>query len=251
MDTARHLAVQRAAGDRNVRSSGAVFTLSSHLRPESGGSDHSRSSSVQALQFSIDSGACQVHEAPGSSAVRRSKPPLLAAMAQPSTISGAGASRKAFVLSRSKRMKEGWRCWGRGATAKVAAPRNASARRAGPLKSGAGRAEFDSRRSWSGKRDLNPRLRPWQGRALPLSYSREEPHFCCPSSGAHCIDATLPVNLCVASFGAHVHIGRRRLPGLDRQGDGFGHGVLDQREGVLARRQICLGRSQPKILSFL
>src|SRR5215470_10258086 len=25
---------------------------------------------------------------------------------------------------------------------------------------------------WSGKRDLNPRPRPWQGRALPLSYSR-------------------------------------------------------------------------------
>src|SRR5712691_11751671 len=26
--------------------------------------------------------------------------------------------------------------------------------------------------SWSGKRDSNPRPRPWQGRALPLSYSR-------------------------------------------------------------------------------
>ena len=25
---------------------------------------------------------------------------------------------------------------------------------------------------WSGKRELNPRLRPWQGRTLPLSYSR-------------------------------------------------------------------------------
>src|SRR5262249_43141489 len=25
---------------------------------------------------------------------------------------------------------------------------------------------------WSGKRDSNPRPRPWQGRALPLSYSR-------------------------------------------------------------------------------
>ena len=29
-----------------------------------------------------------------------------------------------------------------------------------------------SRRGWSGKRDSNPRPRPWQGRALPLSYSR-------------------------------------------------------------------------------
>jgi hypothetical protein len=27
-------------------------------------------------------------------------------------------------------------------------------------------------RFWSGRRDLNPRLRPWQGRTLPLSYSR-------------------------------------------------------------------------------
>src|ERR1700741_1290743 len=27
-------------------------------------------------------------------------------------------------------------------------------------------------KSWSGKRDSNPRLRPWQGRTLPLSYSR-------------------------------------------------------------------------------
>src|SRR5262245_64172898 len=25
---------------------------------------------------------------------------------------------------------------------------------------------------WSGQRDSNPRLRPWQGRTLPLSYSR-------------------------------------------------------------------------------
>ena len=25
---------------------------------------------------------------------------------------------------------------------------------------------------WSGRRDSNPRLRPWQGRTLPLSYSR-------------------------------------------------------------------------------
>jgi hypothetical protein len=28
------------------------------------------------------------------------------------------------------------------------------------------------RRPWSGKRDLNPRLQPWQGCTLPLSYSR-------------------------------------------------------------------------------
>ena len=28
-------------------------------------------------------------------------------------------------------------------------------------------------RIWSGKRDLNPRLQPWQGCTLPLSYSRQ------------------------------------------------------------------------------
>jgi hypothetical protein len=29
---------------------------------------------------------------------------------------------------------------------------------------------------WSGRRGSNPRHRPWQGRALPLSYSRSSPH---------------------------------------------------------------------------
>ena len=29
-----------------------------------------------------------------------------------------------------------------------------------------------NRKSWSGRRDSNPRPRPWQGRALPLSYTR-------------------------------------------------------------------------------
>jgi hypothetical protein len=32
--------------------------------------------------------------------------------------------------------------------------------------------EKKKKKSWSGKRELNPRLRPWQGRTLPLSYSR-------------------------------------------------------------------------------
>jgi hypothetical protein len=46
---------------------------------------------------------------------------------------------------------------------------------------------------WSGKRDSNPRLRPWQGRTLPLSYSRSPtaqrhtlgPRHSCDRS-AHC-----------------------------------------------------------------
>ena len=35
---------------------------------------------------------------------------------------------------------------------------------------------------WSGKRDLNPRLQPWQGCTLPLSYSRRvsaQKHLVC------------------------------------------------------------------------
>src|SRR5678809_1621706 len=34
--------------------------------------------------------------------------------------------------------------------------------------------------SWSGKRDSNPRLRPWQGRTLPLSYSRPRRNLSVP-----------------------------------------------------------------------
>src|SRR5208337_4865802 len=36
----------------------------------------------------------------------------------------------------------------------------------------AARFEGGQQMTWSGRRDLNPRLRPWQGRTLPLSYSR-------------------------------------------------------------------------------
>ena len=35
-----------------------------------------------------------------------------------------------------------------------------------------GARQLESKEIWSGRRDLNPRLRPWQGRTLPLSYSR-------------------------------------------------------------------------------
>src|SRR6266403_5803505 len=31
---------------------------------------------------------------------------------------------------------------------------------------------FALKKSWSGRRGSNPRPRPWQGRALPLSYTR-------------------------------------------------------------------------------
>ena len=32
--------------------------------------------------------------------------------------------------------------------------------------------DVDSFSNWSGRRDLNPRHQPWQGCALPLSYTR-------------------------------------------------------------------------------
>ncbi len=31
--------------------------------------------------------------------------------------------------------------------------------------------------SWSGRRDSNPRLQPWQGCALPLSYARRKRNY--------------------------------------------------------------------------
>ncbi len=40
------------------------------------------------------------------------------------------------------------------------------------------------RLKWSGKRDSNPRLRPWQGRTLPLSYSRPPTRAAAPHSGS-------------------------------------------------------------------
>src|SRR5437764_15034419 len=42
---------------------------------------------------------------------------------------------------------------------------------------------------WSGKRDSNPRLRPWQGRTLPLSYSRPERDHDPASAFAPCASA--------------------------------------------------------------
>src|SRR5512136_2526316 len=35
-----------------------------------------------------------------------------------------------------------------------------------------GNGHWENRGFWSGKRDSNPRLQPWQGCTLPLSYSR-------------------------------------------------------------------------------
>ena len=42
---------------------------------------------------------------------------------------------------------------------------------------GLGTWQPQSQKIWSGRRGSNPRHRPWQGRALPLSYSRSSFHF--------------------------------------------------------------------------
>src|SRR5438552_15139470 len=48
------------------------------------------------------------------------------------------------------------------------------------------REPVDRREVWSGKRDSNPRPRPWQGRALPLSYSRATAVDCITISSLPC-----------------------------------------------------------------
>src|ERR1700733_10605632 len=47
-----------------------------------------------------------------------------------------------------------------------------------PCKKSPSRVEdWSGRKLWSGRRGSNPRHRPWQGRALPLSYSRSGGYF--------------------------------------------------------------------------
>src|SRR5260221_3664354 len=76
-----------------------------------------------------------------------------------------------------------WKCWRRGSESN----RRVKVLQTSPLPLGYGALVTHSLKSinprccegtqagsflWSGRRELNPRLRPWQGRTLPLSYSR-------------------------------------------------------------------------------
>ena len=56
-------------------------------------------------------------------------------------------------------------------------------------------ARGEGRDIWSGRRDLNPRLRPWQGRTLPLSYSRLFSHSTALAHflPIHCTRKSLPL----------------------------------------------------------
>jgi hypothetical protein len=48
-------------------------------------------------------------------------------------------------------------------------------------------------KKWSGKRDSNSRPQPWQGCALPLSYSRINLHFWSILARLHLSQDTLPI----------------------------------------------------------
>ena len=69
-------------------------------------------------------------------------------------------------------------------------------------------------KNWSGRRELNPRLRPWQGRTLPLSYSR---------SNWLSINEGLPAGQTMSSSAA-------RTP------EGFCHAILQGLRPLLAYR---------------
>jgi hypothetical protein len=59
-------------------------------------------------------------------------------------------------------------------------------------------SQLEDKEIWSGRRDLNPRLRPWQGRTLPLSYSRFPPHSTTLSSFPHLCGSRDEVPKCAA-----------------------------------------------------
>jgi hypothetical protein len=61
-----------------------------------------------------------------------------------------------------------------------------------PSRAVLGRDSNSGIRIWSGRRGSNPRHRPWQGRALPLSYSRSCLHFTVLARGLTIRDRMLP-----------------------------------------------------------
>jgi hypothetical protein len=54
-----------------------------------------------------------------------------------------------------------------------------------------GRQVWGWKTDWSGRRDSNPRPRPWQGRALPLSYARSCASGCWPIKPAAVVRGAL------------------------------------------------------------
>jgi 5-methylcytosine-specific restriction endonuclease McrA len=65
---------------------------------------------------------------------------------------------------------------------------------------------------WSGRRDLNPRLRPWQGRTLPLSYSRSFSHSTALAHllPIHCTRTGTRSSCCSSASATSRPFGRKR-----------------------------------------
>ena len=63
-------------------------------------------------------------------------------------------------------------CWASAAIAFVARNARRLQKTKSPLRQRAFVELRQIKKFWSGRRDSNPRPRPWQGRALPLSYTR-------------------------------------------------------------------------------
>ena len=81
-----------------------------------------------------------------------------------SRIHAAGLCRRRRHAARAAR-------WRRGIE-KLKSPPSLKLRRAAFARSLACQPKLRRSEDWSGRRDSNPRPRPWQGRALPLSYTR-------------------------------------------------------------------------------
>ncbi len=90
-------------------------------------------------------------------------------------------------------------------------------------------------RDWSGKRDLNPRLRPWQGRTLPLSYSRPS-----PAARAAVILATAPAAVNPPQH-QRVRVRARPATGRGRQAQRVSRAPRRPRRGRAFRHVRCRG----------
>ena len=87
---------------------------------------------------------------------------------------------------------------------------------------------------WSGRRDLNPRLRPWQGRTLPLSYSRSAASIINKPSGPS--NAEPPTKLTSAlSFLEPVSKFEIRKPRFSAAGQTCFRSLTRQRTDVVAQ----------------
>ena len=67
-------------------------------------------------------------------------------------------------------------------------------------------------KKWSGKRDSNPRLRPWQGRTLPLSYSRSPGPPASRRRPDHCPEVAIVPQRPPANQGRRLRVSAPGMP---------------------------------------